>query len=80
SFQFAVSQVIIEFSSSLKAFSSPSKADFTSFEKGSPSRSMFINQFAGSEAILVDNSQQLYITKGLKESFQAMEGIEALML
>ena len=39
----------------------------------------YLNQFAGAEAILVDNNQQVFITKGLKESFQAVEGIKALM-
>ena len=41
---------------------------------------LYLNHFVGAEAVLVDNNQQVFITKGLKESFQAVEGIKALML
>ncbi len=37
----------------------------------------YMAYFPGAEAILVDKLQQVYITKGIKESFQAVEGVNA---
>lgn len=40
----------------------------------------YLTHFPGAEAILVDKLQQVYITKGVKENFQAAEGVEALII
>lgn len=37
----------------------------------------YLVHFPGAEAILIDKVQQVYITKGIKESFQAVEGVDA---
>jgi thiamine biosynthesis lipoprotein len=40
----------------------------------------YLAQFPGAEAILVNDHQQVYITQGLKECFQAVEGINVSMV
>lgn len=40
----------------------------------------YLAHFPGAEAILVDKLQHVYITQGIKESFQAVEGVEALII
>ena len=36
----------------------------------------YLAHYPGAEAILVDKFQQVYITKGIKENFQAVEGVD----
>lgn len=40
----------------------------------------YLAHFPGAEAILVDKLQHVYITQGIKESFQAVEGVEASVI
>lgn len=37
----------------------------------------YLAQFPGTEAVLIDNHQQVFITQGLKECYQAVDGIIA---
>lgn len=40
----------------------------------------YLAQFSGVEAVLVDERQQVFITQGLKECYQAVEGINAAII
>jgi thiamine biosynthesis lipoprotein len=40
----------------------------------------YLVHFPGAEAIMVDKFLQVYITQGIKECFQAAEGVEALII
>lgn len=40
----------------------------------------YLTHFPGAEAILVDKLEQVYITKGIKGCFKAIEGVEALII
>ncbi len=40
----------------------------------------YLAQFPGVDVVLVDNHQQVFITQGLKEIYQAVEGINVIMI
>lgn len=40
----------------------------------------YLAQFSGVDVVLVDNYQRVFITQGLKESYQTVEGINATMI
>ena len=40
----------------------------------------YLAHFPGADVILVDKQQHIYVTKGIKESFLAVEGVEASVI